>query len=215
MTRKLPPEASVAQPMEGAKLFAPSAERNAEPIARILQDHAPARGRALEIASGTGQHVVIFACALPGLTFHPTDVAPDRLASIDAHVAESGLGNVEGARMLDAGVAGWSRQEDPFDLVVLVNLLHLVSAREAETIVREASAVTAPAGTFLIYGPFRRGGRLTSEGDMRFDADLRRADPEIGYKDDDWVEGLLADCGLRVARSEMPANNLALIARRD
>ncbi|MDW4499762.1 DUF938 domain-containing protein [Sulfitobacter sp. D35] len=216
MSRALPPQASVANPdpSGSAKLHAPSADRNAEPITHLLLKHAPRSGRALEIASGTGQHVVAFARAMPDMVFQPTDLAEDRLASIDAYVAEARLGNVEQARRLDAATPSWGRKAGAFDLVVLVNLLHLISGAEAETVAREAASAVGPGGILLVYGPFKRNGRLTSEGDVQFDAGLRAADPDIGYKDDALVEKWLNSEGLSVVQVEMPANNLAMVAQR-
>ena len=73
----------------------------------------------------------------------------------------------------------------------------------------------APGGTLVIYGPFKRDGQLTSDGDQRFDAELRGADPQIGYKDDTQVAEALARAGLSLAEMvDMPANNLALVATR-
>lgn len=214
MSGKLPSSASVAHPDKGAKLFAPSAERNAAPIAALLAEIAPDNGRALEIASGTGQHIVAFANACPALTWHPTEIAPDRIASVDAYVAEAGLENVALCRHLDASAVGWST-DDRFDLVVLCNLLHLIPETAAATILSEASQTLTPNGIFVIYGPFSRDGDLTSDGDVRFDSELRAADPMIGYKDDSWMAAQLAEIGLNLSRREMPANNLAFIARRD
>ena len=51
-----------------AQLHRPAAERNRQPILNLLQRCLPARGKALEIVSGTGQHAVHFAAGLPGWT---------------------------------------------------------------------------------------------------------------------------------------------------
>ncbi|OZB19655.1 MAG: methyltransferase, partial [Rhodobacterales bacterium 34-62-10] len=69
MSRRLnlPDTASVAHPSDDGRMFAPSAARNAADIAALVADHAPATGRALEIASGTGEHVIVFASAMPGM----------------------------------------------------------------------------------------------------------------------------------------------------
>ncbi|QFT58896.1 Methyltransferase domain protein [Sulfitobacter sp. THAF37] len=215
MSRKLPPTASVADQRENGKLFAPAAARNADAICTVLADHAPATGRALEIASGTGQHVVAFARALPDLRWHPTEIDPARRASIDAHAAEAALPNIAPAQQLDATEPGWAARWPPVDLVVLVNLLHLVSEPEARHILDGVASALVPGGVFVLYGPFRRSGTLTSDGDRRFDAELRSADPLIGYKDDLAVADWLRNSGLEPGGViEMPANNLALVARK-
>lgn len=213
--RTLPPTASVAHAGEGAKLYAPSAERNAGPIAGALQEIAPGTGRALEIASGTGQHAVAFAAAMPGLSWQPTEIDADRRASIDAYVAEAALPNLAPSRSLDAAAPGWGADHAGQDMVVLVNLLHLISTQEARTVVAEAAQALAPGGWLAIYGPFLRGGQATSEGDARFDASLRAQDPGIGYKDTAEVSEWIAVAGLTPQQPrEMPANNLLLAARR-
>ena len=212
MSDKLPKNASVVTSSGGAKLYAPSAARNSAALVALLKDHAPASGMALEIASGTGQHVTAFAAAMPGMTWHPSEIADDRIASIDAHVADAALTNVRPAQFLDAAQPGWPARFGPCDLVVLVNVLHLISADAARSIVTQAIRSLAPGGRFICYGPFKRSGVLTSDGDARFDADLRNADPEIGYKDDGDLRAWIAAAGGRsVAVKEMPANNLAFV----
>jgi hypothetical protein len=214
MSRVLPSSASIATPLEDAKLHAPSAARNADHIAGVLAANAPESGHALEIASGTGQHIITFAAALPNLTWHPTDIAPDRLRSIDSYVQSSGVKNVKPAATLDATTSGWAADYANQNLIVLVNLLHLISDTEACTIVSQAAQALAPSGVMLIYGPFRRDGALMSEADQRFDAELRDADPAIGYKDTRDIQRWFADVGLTAEPQEMPANNLAFIARK-
>lgn len=213
--RDLSAVASTAEAEPGGKLFAPAAARNAGPLTELMRAVAPARGRALEIASGTGQHVVAFAQALPGLTWQPTEINAARRAAIAARLREAGLANIRPVRPLDAAATGWSAAESPCDLIVAINLLHLISAAEAANVIREAAHALAPGGTFVLYGPFLRGGELTSAGDAEFHARLTAQDPEIGYKDDFDTMDLLQAAGLEMAQVvEMPANNLALVAVR-
>ncbi len=215
MTRKLPSTASVAIAQDGAKLHAPAAARNALALSDLLVNHAPKAGRALEIASGTGQHIVEFATALQEIHWQPTDIEAERLASIDAHVAEAGLANVAPAAHLNAAEAGWHGTYAPLDLIVLVNLLHLISEAEVRTVITEAALALGPQGVLVLYGPFKREGRLTSDGDVRFDDQLRTADPAIGYKDTLDMHRWLGDAGMTAVRTiEMPANNLAFVARK-
>ncbi|MBD3664070.1 DUF938 domain-containing protein [Sulfitobacter aestuariivivens] len=216
MAQGLPPSASVVRAQEGQKLHAPAAARNAAALTDLLRKIAPTRGRALEIASGTGQHITAFANALRDIEWQPTDVDPARLYSIDAYRKEAVLDNILPAQHLDATVPGWYTDHARKDLIVLINLLHLISVSDARTVVSEAAKALAKGGVLFLYGPFKRDGVLTSAGDQRFDAELRGADPAIGYKDDLDIVAWLGDAGMATIESvEMPANNLALIARKE
>ena len=55
--------------------FSPAADRNKQAILDVLLRLLPDQGSALEIASGTGQHVAWFAAHLPHWTWQPTDPA--------------------------------------------------------------------------------------------------------------------------------------------
>ena len=209
MKRKNPEGASFAEATVGAQLFAPSAARNLAPIASELAQISQPHGKALEIASGTGQHIIAHAKAHPGILWQPSEIDKDRIASIDAYVTQAALSNLAPAIELDATASGWGATAR-YDQMLLSNLLHLISAQEAQTILTEAAQALSPNGRFMIYGPFMRGGVLTSEGDANFHASLRTQDPEIGYKDDGWLEATAQDAGLTLYRkTEMPANNLA------
>ena len=215
MTDGTAPRVSVAVPAGGRRLHAPSFERNVAPLCTMLLEHAPKNGEALEIASGTGQHVAAFARALPGLTWQPTDVDPARLASIDAWAQDSGLPNIRPAQHLDASAPDWAGQHKSYDLVMLCNLLHLVTGAQARAIASGAVAALSPRGRCIFYGPFMRDGRLTSEGDARFHAHIVEEDPACGYKNDADVAAWLTAAGAAdIQRVEMPANNLAFVARR-
>lgn len=198
-------------PMDGARRIAPSAQRNLAPILEVLCAHLPAQGRALELASGTGQHVAAFAAAFPGIHWQPSDVNPDNFPSITAWCM--GLANVAPPRRLDACAPGWGH--GVWTSIHLTNLLHLIPEPAALVLLAELPRALAPGGIAFLYGPFRRAGALVSEGDRAFDASLRAQDPAIGYKDVEAVEAALVRGGLiPVARVEMPAANLMLIHRR-
>lgn len=211
--RTLPPAASVTEPAADGMLCAPAASRNVDEIAKLLTRVAPPSGMALELASGTGQHIVQFAKHMPQLSWQPSDVAQDRLNSIAAYLASAELPNVLPPIKLDATETGWG-QDHSADLIVLINLLHLISAPEAQALVSEVGKALTPQGCFVLYGPFMRDGELTSEGDRAFHASLTASDASIGYKNDTDIFGWLSGAGLTVAETaEMPANNLAMIAR--
>ncbi len=213
MQRHQPPKefVSVAHELDGARLNAPSAERNAGPITDLLRLHAPQYGSALEIASGTGQHVASFAAALPGITWQPSDIDATRCASIDAWAADQD--NIKPAIALDAATPGWHDTLGGKDLIVLINLLHLISAPQARCIISEVAQALATNGRFVLYGPFLRNGVATSPGDRYFDDRLRASDPVIGYKDTSEIKSWLAEAGLSLLTTiDMPSNNLAFIS---
>ena len=211
----LPDSAAVSESAADGRRFAPSAGRNAAPILELLTREAPARGRALEIASGTGQHVRAFAEALPGLDWQPSDLAPQNLDSIRAWAAGAGLANLAGPILLDAAQPGWAAGLGPLDLIVTVNLLHLISHDEARAMITEAARALSPRGLLFLYGPFRRTHGFASEGDVAFHARLAEQDPEIGYKSVDEITAWLRAAGIKEIRTvEMPANNLTFLARK-
>jgi hypothetical protein len=109
--------------MTDARQHSPSAERNREPILAVLRDALPPRGRVLEIASGTGEHSVWFAGALPTLDWQPSDADADARASIAAWSAQAGLPNLRAPLALDVHQPDWG--VDTLDAVVCINMIHI------------------------------------------------------------------------------------------
>ena len=208
--------ASVANSQGDDRLFAPSAERNSKPIINLIKRIAPKSGEALEIASGTGQHIIKMALALPNLSWLPSEVDEKRLKSITAWIKNENLQNIKSPVYLDATETGWAQNIPHYDFILLVNLLHLISWNETKTLLSELSKALKKNGVALIYGPFMRNGQLTSEGDKNFHNSLIQTDPDIGYKDDLDVQNLFFNSGLLLLEAvEMPANNLAFILQKD
>ena len=215
LRKNIPSTASVAFPCKNCRLSAPAAARNAGPILKLVMEIAPETGQALEIASGTGQHVVKLATARPKLEWQPTDVDPLRLASIETWSKDKTIANLKNPVLLDATEAGWSCEYTNQDFILLVNLVHLISSAEAKIIIREISLALASGGRSMIYGPFKRDGKLTSKGDESFHQSLKEADPEIGYKNDKWMIKQFKVAGLALhSVTLMPANNLAFVVEK-
>ena len=165
---KLPDTASVVNSKDGERLFSASAERNSAPIINVVKRIAPNSGEALEIASGTGQHIAKLAFSLPNLSWSPSEVDGERLKSINAWVEKENLLNIKTPIHLDATEPGWAESLPQYDFILLVNLLHLISWNETKTIISELSKSLKKNGIVFIYGPFLRNGKLTSEGDKSF-----------------------------------------------
>ena len=197
------------------RMFAPYAERNKAPIFEVLNEVFPQNARVLEIASGTGQHGIHFATQRADWTWQPSEIDPERIASINAYQEATNLENLNSALSLDISRTDWSNNVTGYDGIFLSNLLHLVPDATVHSFIRGAAKVLNHSGTLAIYGPFMRGGELTSDGDSEFHATLRDQDPQIGYKDDFDIIDLIEECWLEMVHViEMPANNLFLIARK-
>ena len=213
---KLPDTASVANSQGDGRLLSPSAERNSAPIIGLIKRIAPETGEALEIASGTGQHIVQLALSLPNLSWLPSEVEENRLKSITAWIKNENLLNIKPPLYLDATETGWSKTVPQSDFILLVNLLHLISLNEAETLINELSKALKKTGIALVYGPFMRNGQLTSEGDKNFHYSLIQTDSDIGYKNDLDILTIFSNSGLVCLETvEMPANNLAFVLKKD
>ncbi len=193
--------------------FAPAVARNRDPILDAIRRHLPATGLVLEVASGSGEHAVHFAAALPGLDFQPSDPEAGARASIDAWAAASGLANIRPALALDAAAPAWPVAAA--DAVVGINMIHIAPWAAAEGLMRGAAAILPPGAPLILYGPYRRGGAHTAPSNAAFDADLRARDPAWGVRDIEAVAALATAKGFGPpAITEMPANNLAIVFRR-
>jgi hypothetical protein len=199
--------------MNDARIEAPATQRNREPILAVLRTVLPASGLLLEIASGSGEHAVHFAQALPGLEFQPTDPDAARRASIDAWAAESGLANIRPALALDAAAPSWPVAHS--NAVLCCNMIHIAPWTAAVGLIAGAARVLPAAGALILYGPYRQGGAHTAPSNAEFDASLRARDPRWGIRDLEAIAALAAQAGFGgPAITEMPANNLCLVFRK-
>jgi len=196
-----------------ARLFAPSAARNREPILAMLKAHLPPRGLVLEVASGSGEHIVHFAQAFPGLDFQPSDADRQARVSIDAWRDEAGLQNVRPAIAVDAAAGSWPISAA--DAVLCINMIHIAPWDAAAGLMRGAAALLRPVGMLYLYGPFRRDGAHTAPSNEAFDRSLRQQNPEWGVRDLEAVTALAHAHGFAEPIIEaMPANNLSLVFRK-
>jgi len=200
---------------EDARLYAPAAARNRDPIWSVLRNLLPAQGLVLEVASGSGEHAVHFAeRAAPALIFQPSDPDPSARASIDAWIASTGLPNVRPALALDATAATWPIAHA--DVVICFNMIHIAPWEAAVGLIRGAARILASDGLLFLYGPFKREGRHTAPSNEAFDRDFLKArNPAWGVRDLEQVEACAREAGFGSPQiAEMPANNLSVAFRR-
>ena len=192
--------------------FSPSSERNREPILAVLRTAFADRKRVLEIGSGTGQHAVHFAAALPQLIWQTSDRV-DNHDGIRAWLADAALPNTPPPLTLDVNQPRWPR--GPFDALFSANTLHIMGWDEVQTLFRRVPQLLAPRAVLAIYGPFNVGGQFTSASNAAFDARLKGDDPRRGIRDFEAVDALARAAGFVLEGDhQMPANNRCLVWRR-
>ena len=194
------------------KPFAPACERNRDPILAVLRAHFSDRARAFEIGSGTGQHAVHFAAAMPKLVWQTSDRA-ENLPGIRAWLAEAKLANTPEPIELD--VASGSKPPGTYDAVFSANTLHIMSWPEVQTLFAMLPSLVSDDAKLAIYGPFNYGGRFTSESNAAFDESLKSRAPHMGIRDMEAVDALAREAGFAMIDDvAMPANNRTLIWQR-
>lgn len=195
-----------------SKPFAESCAQNRDPILAVLREAFADRRRVLEIGSGTGQHAIHFAAALPHLVWQTADL-PEHHAGIRMWLDEAALPNVRPPLALDVARDDWHTGR--YDAVFSANTLHIMSWPEVEGFFRGVGAVLAPGGVLAVYGPFNYRGAFTSDSNARFDAWLKSRDAASGVRDFEAVDALAHAQGLNLERDvTMPANNRTLLWRR-
>jgi SAM-dependent methyltransferase len=185
-----------------------AAERNSQVILDALLRLLPAQGRALEIASGSGQHVAHFSNHMPGWDWLASDPSAAALASISAWRPQG-----PAPLMLDVMQADWAlpASHHSLDALYCANMLHISPWPTCAALMQGAARHLDPAGTLLIYGPFLQSGVDTAPSNLAFDADLKRRNPAWGLRQLDEVVAVALGCDLRLQSGlQMPANNLLL-----
>ena len=186
------------------KPYSPACDRNRDAILGVLRERFADRSRVLEIGSGTGQHAVHFAAAMPHLTWQTSDVAA-HLPGIGQWLAEAQLPNTPEPQVFDVnGVWPAGR----FDAVFSANTLHIMAWDEVVRLFEGLREVMRPGALLTVYGPFNEGGRFTSASNAAFDATLRADHPQRGIRDIEAVDALARCAGLaRIDDQPMPAHN--------
>lgn len=193
------------------KPYAEACDRNQEPILEVLRQHFADRRHILEIGSGTGQHAVHFAAALPQLTWQTSDVGSN-LPGIRMWLEEAALPNLPPPIALDV-TGTWPNER--FDAVFTANTLHIMGWPEVRTLFAALPRVLASDAMLAVYGPFNYDGRFTSPSNASFDEWLKHRSPHSGIRDFAAVDGLARSIGFALVEDRpMPANNRTLIWRR-
>lgn len=194
-----------------ARQYAPATVRNREPILAVLQRVLPRAGRVLELASGSGEHAVFFAAAMPELHWQPSDPDPTARASTAAWIAAGGAKNVLAPLDIDVCAEEWGAG-GPYDAVLAVNMIHISPWEATLCLMAGAATVLRPGGWLITYGPYKRDGEHTAPSNEQFEEWLHARDLRYGVRDIADVEAAAFAQGLALREIvEMPANNFMLV----
>jgi len=197
---------------EGLRRSAPAALRNREPIAEVLREWLPDTGLVLEIASGTGEHVVYFAEQFPKLQWQPSDIHPDAIGSIEAWRSASGAANIRKPIELDASTPKWPIDEAA--VVLSINMVHISPWASALGLLAEAVRILPKSGSLILYGPWMSDTIETAPSNLAFDSDLKARDPRWGLRKVETFAAAALERELVLEETRaMPANNLMLLLR--
>jgi len=199
--------------MTDLRQYAPATLRNRDLILGILRDVLPTKGVILEIASGSGEHVVHFARSFPDLVFQPSDREPKSLESVAAWVEATRVANVLAPTVLDVSQSAWPIASA--DGIICINMVHISPWEATLGLVKGAAAILPSTAPFYLYGPYKREGFATAPTNQAFDRSLRDRNATWGLRDLDAVAAAAQSVGFSVPTiTEMPVNNLSVVFRR-
>jgi SAM-dependent methyltransferase len=184
-------------------------ERNKEPILEVLRREFAGCTHVLEIGSGTGQHGVHFALAMRQVVWQPSEMA-EAMPGLRRRIFREGPKNLRAPVELDVTRLPWDVRK--VDGVFTANTLHIMHWPQVEAFFTNLPAVAKPGTMLAIYGPFRYGGKYTSDSNAAFDEMLKARDRDSGIRDFEAVDALARQAGFAfVADHRMPANNQTLV----
>ena len=191
--------------------YAIACDRNRDPILAALRECLPAKGRVLEIGSGTGQHAAHFSKAFPHLEWLPSDL-PQNLEGISLWRQEAGPNCLApvGLDLLSDAL-----QLPPADAIVCINTLHIVAWQGPHRFIPAAGKMLSPGQAMYLYGPYRYADRPLEPSNEQFDQWLKERDPASGIRNFEDLSRIAQEQGFALETDlPMPANNRSLIFRR-
>jgi hypothetical protein len=192
---------------------APATLRNRDLILDVLRDVLPTTGIILEVACGSGEHVVHCARNLPSLVFQLSDPDPDARLGVAAWVKATGVTNVRAPIALDALHSVWPIASG--DGIICINMIHISPWEATVGLIKRAAATLPSRSPLYLYGPYKREGFETAPSNQAFAWSLRDRNPTWGLRDLEAVTAMAQTLEFSgPVITEMPANNLSAVFRR-
>ncbi|HED35359.1 MAG TPA: DUF938 domain-containing protein [Gammaproteobacteria bacterium] len=191
------------------KPYAASCAQNQQAILDVLKTLFTQAGDVLEIGSGTGQHAVFFTHHMRHLNWQPGDLEAEH-EGMKKWFDEVEHSRINAPLILDVDMPDWAVGEK--DYVFSANTTHIISAAQAEKMLKHVGACLKPGGLFAQYGPFNYNGKYTSQSNANFDVWLKQRNPNSCIKDFEIMQLLAEKNNMGLFKDiEMPANNRILV----
>ena len=200
------------------RLNFPATLRNRSYIASVLSNYIPDKGVLLEIASGSGEHGVFFQRYFPSITWQTSDPEFEHRQSINSWIRHEGLySKMPEPLNLDVDIRPWSitnRLGALIKGIVCINMIHISPWSCTRSLFEESKKYLDQSNFLMLYGPFLRKEKQTSESNLNFDQSLKIQNPLWGLRQLEEVNKLAEENGFKLDKViDMPANNLSVIYR--
>lgn len=210
---------AVWTPQKNTWASAGSVARNKGPIADALdaflsKNHSPVKC-ILEIASGFGDHVTLFAQRQSAVQFQPTEAQAECLQAL----SRLDLANILPPLRLNVlDESDWDvllSRKTRYDGIININMIHISPIESTDALFRNAAALLNGGGFILLYGAYLADdGSFTSPADETFNAVLKEKDSSFGLRLPSLVDASAKKYNFqRISAQTMALNNRLFIWR--
>jgi len=200
------------------RLNFPATTRNRDYIAAVLSNYISPNCLLLEIASGSGEHGVFFQKKFPSITWQTSDPELVHRKSINSWIMHEMLySKMPEPLDLDVEMRPWPITKEIKSLIhgiVCINMIHISPWSCTRSLFQESKNYLDQSNFLMLYGPFLRKEKQTSESNLNFDQSLKIQNPLWGLRDLEDVNHIAFENGFKLDNViDMPANNLSVIYR--
>ena len=200
------------------RLNFPATTRNRDSIAAVLSTYISPNCSLLEIASGSGQHGVFFQKKFPSITWQTSDPELEHRKSINSWIRHEGLySKMPEPLNIDVEMRPWSitnRLGALIKGIVCINMIHISPWSCTRSLFEESKKYLDQSNFLMLYGPFLRTEKQTSESNLNFDQSLKIQNPLWGLRNLEDFNDIASENGFNLDNViDMPANNLSVIYR--
>ena len=200
------------------RLNFPATTRNRDSIAAVLTNYISPNSLLLEIASGSGEHGVFFQKKFPSITWQTSDPELVHRKSINSWISHEGLySKMPKPLDLDVEMRLWPITKSIKSLInaiVCINMIHISPWSCTRSLFEQSKKYLDKSNFLMLYGPFFRKERQTSESNLNFDHSLKIQNPLWGLRNLENVNHIAFKNGFKLDNIiDMPANNVSVIYR--